>query len=211
MCRFVWSNWHAGAVWLLAFLTVKEATRLHLPGRKAGAEQLPQEASSTQVIHQLPNAFQLPLCVQHTHLLSRLTACICTACSVCCLLPVPLQTLVSNNVSLSLSSAVTLAAAQQPLAVTRQQQEAVLDFVGRRLEQLLSDAGASAEAGKDCERLYCVSRENNDLVNAFATSGGTCSACTCSACAQVLGCCRATICGMWLVEVLEAALVCDRQ
>jgi glycyl-tRNA synthetase beta subunit len=71
---------------------------------------------------------------------------------VCCLLLVPLQTLVSNNVSLSLSSAVALAAAQQPLSITQQQQEAVLDFVGRRLEQLLSDAGASAEAGKD---YYC--------------------------------------------------------
>jgi glycyl-tRNA synthetase beta subunit len=57
---------------------------------------------------------------------------------------------VSNNVSLSLSSAVALAAAQQPLAVSQQQQEAVLDFVGRRLEQLLSDAGASAEAGESC-------------------------------------------------------------
>lgn len=53
----------------------------------------------------------------------------------------------SNNVSLSLSAAVALAAAQQPLAVTQKQQESVLDFVGRRLEQLLSDAGVSAEAG----------------------------------------------------------------
>jgi len=54
---------------------------------------------------------------------------------------------VSNNVSLSLAAAVGLAAAQQPLTVTQQQQAAVLDFVGRRLEQLLSDAGVSAEAG----------------------------------------------------------------
>lgn len=54
----------------------------------------------------------------------------------------------SNNVSLSLTAAVSLAAAQQPLSVTQQQQEAVLDFVGRRLEQLLSDAGVSAEAGE---------------------------------------------------------------
>jgi hypothetical protein len=54
---------------------------------------------------------------------------------------------VSNNVSLSLKAAVSLAAAQQPLSVTQQQQTAVLDFVGRRLEQLLSDAGVSAEAG----------------------------------------------------------------
>ena len=58
-----------------------------------------------------------------------------------------LQTLVSSNTSLSLSAAVALAAAQQPISVTQQQQEAVLEFVGRRLEQLLIDAGVSAEAG----------------------------------------------------------------
>lgn len=68
----------------------------------------------------------------------------CCAClPACCL-----QTLVSNNVSLSLSAAVALAAAQQPLSVSQQQQEAVMDFVGRRLEQLLMDAGVSAEAGE---------------------------------------------------------------
>lgn len=53
----------------------------------------------------------------------------------------------SNNVSLSLRSAVALAAAQQPLPVRGQQQEAVVDFVSRRLEQLLVDSGVSAEAG----------------------------------------------------------------
>jgi glycyl-tRNA synthetase beta subunit len=58
-----------------------------------------------------------------------------------------LQALVSNNVSLSLRSAVALAAAQQPLAVSAAQQDAVVDFVSRRLEQLLVDAGVSAEAG----------------------------------------------------------------
>ncbi|WIA13728.1 hypothetical protein OEZ85_007280 [Tetradesmus obliquus] len=57
-----------------------------------------------------------------------------------------LQALVSNNVSLSLRSAVALAAAQQPLPVRGQQQEAVVDFVSRRLEQLLVDSGVSAEA-----------------------------------------------------------------
>jgi glycyl-tRNA synthetase len=55
---------------------------------------------------------------------------------------------VSNNVSLSLRSAVSLAAAQQPLAVSQQQQEAVIEFVSRRLEQLLVDSGVSAEAGR---------------------------------------------------------------
>lgn len=58
-----------------------------------------------------------------------------------------LQALVSNNVSLSLHSAVALAAAQQPLPVSQQQQEAVVEFVSRRLEQLLVDSGVSAEAG----------------------------------------------------------------
>ncbi|KAF6257872.1 glycyl-tRNA synthetase beta subunit-domain-containing protein, partial [Scenedesmus sp. NREL 46B-D3] len=57
-----------------------------------------------------------------------------------------LQALVSNNVSLSLHSAVALAAAQQPLPVSQQQQEAVVEFVSRRLEQLLVDSGVSAEA-----------------------------------------------------------------
>jgi glycyl-tRNA synthetase len=67
----------------------------------------------------------------------------------CCwieLLQTPPQTLVSNNVSLSLAAAVALAAHQQPIKVSDKQQAAVLDFVGRRLEQLLMDAGVSAEA-----------------------------------------------------------------
>lgn len=73
-------------------------------------------------------------------------------------LPLPawcLQALVSNNVSLSLAAAVNLAAKQQPINVTQQQQEAVLDFVGRRLEQLLMDAGVSAEAGQ-CVSVVCL-------------------------------------------------------
>lgn len=78
---------------------------------------------------------------RHSHIGCVGLNCFCTC--VC----LPLQTLVSNNVSLSLSAAVALAAAQQPIPVTQQQQEAVLDFVGRRLEQLLIDAGVSAEAG----------------------------------------------------------------
>eukprot|EP00878_Enallax_costatus_P022661 GHUV01024061.1.p1 GENE.GHUV01024061.1~~GHUV01024061.1.p1 ORF type:complete len:440 (+),score=146.68 GHUV01024061.1:25-1344(+) len=57
-----------------------------------------------------------------------------------------LQALVSNNVSLSLKDAVAMAAAQQPIKVSQQQQEAVLEFVGRRLEQLLVDSGVSTEA-----------------------------------------------------------------
>jgi hypothetical protein len=71
----------------------------------------------------------------------------------CALFP---KTLVSKNVSMSLSSAVALAAAQQPLSVTQQQQDAVLDFVGRRLEQLLIDAGVSAEPGEPCRGRDCV-------------------------------------------------------
>ncbi|KIY92230.1 glycyl-tRNA synthetase alpha chain [Monoraphidium neglectum] len=59
-----------------------------------------------------------------------------------------LQALVSNNVQLSLSSAVSLAAAAQPVKVDAKAQAAVLDFVGRRLEQLLVDAGVPAEAGE---------------------------------------------------------------
>lgn len=55
----------------------------------------------------------------------------------------------SNNVSLSLKNAVALAAAQQPITVSQQQQEAVIEFVTRRLEQLLVDAGVSAEAGEN--------------------------------------------------------------
>jgi glycyl-tRNA synthetase len=55
---------------------------------------------------------------------------------------------VSNNVQLSLSSAVSLAAAAQPVKVDAKAQAAVLDFVGRRLEQLLVDAGVPAEAGE---------------------------------------------------------------
>jgi glycyl-tRNA synthetase beta subunit len=75
-----------------------------------------------------------------------MAACRRAATGVACI-AVSLQTLVSNKVSLSLSAAVALAAAQQPLSVTQQQQDSVLDFVGRRLEQLLIDAGVSAEAG----------------------------------------------------------------
>lgn len=85
-------------------------------------------------------------CCTHLHLwsASALDMWLMSMPPYCTLL---LQALVSNNVSLSLSAAVALAAAQQPLSVTHQQQDAVLDFVGRRLEQLLSDAGVSAEAG----------------------------------------------------------------
>lgn len=57
-----------------------------------------------------------------------------------------LQALVSNNVRLSLSSAVALAAGAQPVAVDAKARGAVMDFVTRRLEQLLVDSGVSAEA-----------------------------------------------------------------
>lgn len=57
-----------------------------------------------------------------------------------------LQTLVANKTRLSLSKAVALAAGAQPLAVDAKAQGAVLDFVGRRLEQLLVDGGAPPEA-----------------------------------------------------------------
>ncbi|KAF8057144.1 EDD1 [Scenedesmus sp. PABB004] len=57
-----------------------------------------------------------------------------------------LQALVSNGVPLSLRAAVALAAGEQPIPVSAEQQAAVLEFVGRRLEQLLVDSGVPPEA-----------------------------------------------------------------
>ncbi|GBF89751.1 hypothetical protein Rsub_02921 [Raphidocelis subcapitata] len=57
-----------------------------------------------------------------------------------------LQTLVTNNVGLSLSDAVALAADAQPLAVSAEARAAAVDFVTKRLEQLLIDGGVSPEA-----------------------------------------------------------------
>lgn len=54
----------------------------------------------------------------------------------------------ANNVRLSLSAAVAAAAGAQPLAVSAKAQGAVLDFVARRLEQLLIDSGIPPEAGE---------------------------------------------------------------
>jgi glycyl-tRNA synthetase beta subunit len=59
----------------------------------------------------------------------------------------PSQTLIANNISLSLSAAVELAAQLQPIAVSDVSKRDVLSFVTRRLEQLLVDGGASQEAG----------------------------------------------------------------
>jgi hypothetical protein len=54
---------------------------------------------------------------------------------------------VSNNVGLSLSDAVALAANAQPVAVPPKARAAAVEFVTKRLEQLLIDGGASPEAG----------------------------------------------------------------
>ncbi|EFJ48902.1 hypothetical protein VOLCADRAFT_59982 [Volvox carteri f. nagariensis] len=56
-----------------------------------------------------------------------------------------LQTLVTNNVGVSLRAAVAAAAALQPIAVSDAVQSDVLSYVNGRLEQLLGDGGAPAE------------------------------------------------------------------
>jgi hypothetical protein len=55
---------------------------------------------------------------------------------------------VTNHVSLSLSGAVELAAAEQSIAVSTHHKKAVLDYIAGRLEQLLVDSGVSPEAGE---------------------------------------------------------------
>uniref|UniRef100_A0A061RBF6 glycine--tRNA ligase n=2 Tax=Tetraselmis sp. GSL018 TaxID=582737 RepID=A0A061RBF6_9CHLO len=57
-----------------------------------------------------------------------------------------LQTLVSNGVGLNLGEAVKAAAALQPVESTQETLSSVLDFVERRLEQLLVDRGIPIEA-----------------------------------------------------------------
>ena len=52
---------------------------------------------------------------------------------------------------MSLTAAVGLAAEQQSIPVPAASREEVLAFVGRRLEQLLMDAGGSPEAGESKE------------------------------------------------------------
>jgi glycyl-tRNA synthetase beta subunit len=56
---------------------------------------------------------------------------------------------VSNNVRFSLASAVDLAAKAQPVKVDAKAAAAVVEFVTRRLEQLLVDSGVPAEAGEE--------------------------------------------------------------
>lgn len=56
-----------------------------------------------------------------------------------------MQALVSNEVRLDLEAALAAAAAAQPIAVDAAATAAVLDFVTRRLEQLLVDNGCGPE------------------------------------------------------------------
>jgi hypothetical protein len=56
------------------------------------------------------------------------------------------QALVENSVSMNLREAVDLAAALQPVEVGPDLREAAIDFVQRRLEQLLVDGGVPVEA-----------------------------------------------------------------
>lgn len=59
-----------------------------------------------------------------------------------------LQALVANRVPLSLKAAVALSAASQPISVSGKAQQDVVDFVQRRLQQLLEDAGCQPETGE---------------------------------------------------------------
>ena len=59
-----------------------------------------------------------------------------------------MQTLTENNISLDLRDAAAQAAQLQPVAVPAEALEGVLDFVVRRLEQLLVDEGCGVEAVK---------------------------------------------------------------
>lgn len=56
-----------------------------------------------------------------------------------------LQTILANDISLDLRRAVALAASLQPVAVDDKCQTGVVDFVVRRLEQLLTDEGVAPE------------------------------------------------------------------
>lgn len=57
-----------------------------------------------------------------------------------------LQALIAADARLDLAAAVEAAAAVQPIAVPAESRAAVLEFVERRLEQLLADGGAQIEA-----------------------------------------------------------------
>lgn len=58
------------------------------------------------------------------------------------------QALTGNNTSLDLEEAIAQAAQLQPIEVPREIQGGVLEFVVRRLEQLLVDEGCGIEAVK---------------------------------------------------------------
>jgi glycyl-tRNA synthetase len=57
-----------------------------------------------------------------------------------------LQALIGAGARMDLGAAVEAAAGVQPLAVSAESKAAVLDFVERRLEQLLADQGVQIEA-----------------------------------------------------------------
>ena len=59
-----------------------------------------------------------------------------------------MQTLTENNISLDLREAAAQAAQLQQVTVPEEALEGVLDFVARRLEQLLVDEGCGVEAVK---------------------------------------------------------------
>ena len=59
-----------------------------------------------------------------------------------------MQTLTGNNVALDLEEGIAQAARLQPIEVPKEAQEAVLEFITRRLEQLLVDEGCGVEAVK---------------------------------------------------------------
>lgn len=58
-----------------------------------------------------------------------------------------LQALISADAQLDLGVAVDAAAAVQPVAVSAESKAAVLEFVERRLEQLLVDGGVQVRSG----------------------------------------------------------------
>ena len=59
-----------------------------------------------------------------------------------------MQTLTGNSVSLNLEEGIAQAARLQPIDVPEEAREAVLEFIARRLEQLLVDEGCGVEAVK---------------------------------------------------------------
>ena len=59
-----------------------------------------------------------------------------------------MQTLTSNNTPLDLEAGIAHAARLQPIEVPKEAEEAVLEFITRRLEQLLVDEGRGVEAVK---------------------------------------------------------------